>query len=79
MSMSKNKKIKIDLSKLDDILSTESEISAREKAAIVDRMLANSDELPHWVVVLLKVIAYAIGIVLAGYGTSAAAQTFLNF
>jgi len=29
-----------------------------------------------WWVILLKVIVYAIGLVLAGYGTSAVAQTF---
>lgn len=31
-----------------------------------------------WWVVLLKVIAYAIGLILAGYGSSLAAQCLLS-
>lgn len=31
--------------------------------------------IPEWLVVVLKVLAYLIGLLLAGYGTSAAAQT----
>ena len=36
--------------------------------------LENEKSTPWWVV-LLKVIAYAIGLILAGYGTTAAAMT----
>ena len=32
-----------------------------------------------WWVIALKTLAYVIGRLLAGYGTSAAAQTLLNF
>ena len=32
-----------------------------------------------WWVIALKTLAYLIGLLLAGYGTSAAAQTLLNF
>ena len=39
-------------------------------------MLREEKPTPWWVVVL-KVIAYAIGIILAGYGTSAVAQAFI--
>lgn len=35
------------------------------------------EESPKWWVVLLKVLAYAIGLILAGYGTTAVALTFL--
>lgn len=70
-------KIKVSVSQLKDILSSEPDISDREKRDIVERALQNSEELPHWVVILLKVIAYAIGIVLAGYGSVASAQDFL--
>ena len=31
--------------------------------------------IPEWLVVVLKVLAYLIGLLLAGYGTSAAAQS----
>lgn len=34
-----------------------------------------TDKSSPWWVILLKVIVYAIGLVLAGYGTTAAAQT----
>ena len=32
-----------------------------------------------WWVIAFKTLAYLIGLLLAGYGTSAAAQTLLNF
>lgn len=35
------------------------------------------EDTPKWWVVLLKVLAYAIGLILAGYGTTAVALTFL--
>lgn len=35
------------------------------------------DAQPKWWVVALKVIAYAIGLILAGYGTTAATLTIL--
>lgn len=73
------KRITIDRAKLSDILETESEITSKELNDILTRVDSTSTTLPHWLVVLLKVIAYAIGIILAGYGTSAAAQTiFFN-
>lgn len=34
----------------------------------------NEESTPWWVIVL-KVTAYALGLILAGYGTTAAAQT----
>lgn len=37
------------------------------------------DVLPEWLIILLKVLAYLIGLLLAGYGTAAAAQTYLLF
>lgn len=40
-------------------------------------MIRNDKPTPWWVVVL-KVVAYAIGLILAGYGTSAAATTLLH-
>lgn len=76
--MSKKQKIRIDVTKVVDILDTEPDISLKEKQAIVERLLASSDELPKWLVNVLKIIAYAIGIILAGYGTNAAAQILLN-
>lgn len=34
-------------------------------------------EAPPWWVIVLKTLAYLIGLLLAGYGTTAAAQTLL--
>lgn len=73
--MSKNQKIKISRAHLLDILETEPELSKKEVEEILSRVDSSSDELPHWLVVTLKVIAYAIGIILAGYGSAAAAST----
>lgn len=70
----KEKKFTISQSKLEDILSTESEISQRELTDIVSRVSQTSEPLPHWLIVTLKVIAYALGLVLAGVGTTASAQ-----
>ena len=44
---------------------------------ILEALTAASKNPSPWWVIALKVVAYLIGLVLAGYGTSAAAQTFL--
>lgn len=72
-----NKNMKIAISKVRALLDAESidETSAREAFAALESELKNST--PWWVIVL-KTLAYLIGLLLAGYGTSAAAQTFLS-
>lgn len=42
--------------------------------ALVFKIAKDNPSTPWWVVVL-KVLAYAIGLILAGYGTTAAAAT----
>lgn len=42
---------------------------------ILDELLASSKNATPWWVIVLKTLAYLIGLLLAGYGTSAAAQT----
>lgn len=42
---------------------------------ILDDLLASSKNATPWWVIVLKTLAYLIGLLLAGYGTSAAAQT----
>ena len=73
-----NKNMKIAISKVRALLDAESidETSARKAFAALESALKNST--PWWVIVL-KTLAYLIGLLLAGYGTSAAAQTFLSF
>lgn len=51
------------------LTSTRQDIANQLQAAIED-----DDKKPWWVIVL-KVLAYAIGLLLAGYGTTAAAST----
>lgn len=56
-------------------------VSPEERAAglaTLEQALANIDDAPKWWVVLLKILAYAIGLILAGYGTTAAAQTIIH-
>ena len=56
-------------------------ITPEERAAglaTLNQALANVDDAPKWWVVLLKILAYAIGLILAGYGTTAAAQTIIH-
>lgn len=51
--------------------------SPEEKRAVldeIDNILENEKGTPWWVIAL-KVLAYAIGLILAGFGTSAAAAT----
>ena len=43
-------------------------------AAAMDKLRLKG-VIPEWLVVVLKVLAYLIGLLLAGYGTSATAQT----
>lgn len=42
---------------------------------ILDELLEYSKKATPWWVIVLKTLAYLIGLLLAGYGTSAAAQT----
>lgn len=51
------------------VVSTE-----QERREIVDELNAalQDEDTPKWWVVVLKVLAYAIGLILAGYGTSLA-------
>lgn len=45
---------------------------------VIRKASEKGDDTPWWVIVL-KVLAYAIGLLLAGYGTTAAAQTIIGF
>lgn len=67
--MSKKQKI---LQSVKSQLLTQTSIPENKIESIVDSVSAENPDTPWWVVVL-KVIAYAIGIILAGYGTASAA------
>lgn len=57
-------------------LLTETYLTGTQIETIVAKVSEDNPNTPWWVVVL-KVIAYAIGIILAGYGTAAAATLYL--
>lgn len=71
----KEKKITITEKQLQDILGTQADITQRELDDIMSRASSLSEPMPHWLIVTLKIIAYALGLVLAGYGTTASATT----
>lgn len=67
--MSKKQKI---LQSVKSQLLTQTSIPENKIESIVDHISEENPDTPWWVIVL-KVIAYAIGIILAGYGTASAA------
>lgn len=68
--------IKIAVSEAQRVLR-EQHVTGAEAQSIIDGLTAASKEASPWWVIVLKTLAYLIGLVLAGYGTSAAAQTLL--
>lgn len=73
--MSKKQKI---LQSVKSHLLTDTTIPETKIESIVDKVSEENPTTPWWVIVL-KVIAYAIGIILAGYGTASAATVYLPF
>lgn len=57
-------------------LTTKTTLPQSQIETIVDQVAEENPGTPWWVIVL-KVIAYAIGIILAGYGTASAATVCL--
>lgn len=56
-------------------LTTKTTLPQSKIESIVDQVAEENPGTPWWVIVL-KVIAYAIGIILAGYGTASAATVY---
>ena len=54
------------------------EIDEKEVRNALEELEAATKEVTPWWVIVLKTLAYLIGLLLAGYGTSAAAQTMLG-
>lgn len=57
-------------------LTTKTTLPQSQIEKIVDQVAEENPGTPWWVIAL-KVIAYAIGIILAGYGTASAATMYL--
>jgi hypothetical protein len=71
------KEVKNLIQQADSLLANSSEAKTDDLKGMLSKItstLENEKSTPWWVV-LLKVIAYAIGLILAGYGTTAAAMT----
>lgn len=56
-------------------LTTKTTLPQSQIETIVDQVAEENPSTPWWVIVL-KVVAYAIGIILAGYGTASAATVY---
>lgn len=71
------KQIKISPEKARQTLNTQelSNLSEVDVEVIVAKLLSASPAASPWWVILLKVIAYAIGLIVAGYSTTATAMT----
>lgn len=72
-----NKQVKALLGRAKAVVDDKIITSPEEKRAVldeIDNILENEKGTPWWVIAL-KVLAYAIGLILAGFGTSAAAAT----
>lgn len=72
------KEVKLLIQQAQKALSNPDTLTKEEKTALLENLNTitekEGDKQPWWVVVL-KILAYAIGLLLAGYGTSAAAAT----
>lgn len=71
------KQIKVSPDKARQTLNTldMSNLSEVDIEVIISKLLAASPASSPWWVILLKVVAYAIGLIVAGYSTTAAAMT----
>lgn len=58
-------------------LTTKTSLPQSQIETIVEQVAEENPGTPWWVIAL-KVIAYAIGIILAGYGTAAAATVYIS-
>ena len=72
------KQIKVSPDKARQTLNTldMSNLSEVDIEVIISKLLAASPATSPWWVILLKVLAYAIGLIVAGYSTTATAMTF---
>ena len=54
-------------------------MTPEERAQAVKDIEQALEDSPKWWIVVLKVLAYAIGLILAGYGTTAATLSIMRF
>lgn len=71
------KDIKLAIGKAEKILH-DSNISEAEANNVLMQLKAASEDAEPWYVILLKVLAYLIGLLLAGMGTASAATMVIR-
>lgn len=71
------KSVKVTINQARDILS-KSDVSAEEATRILNQLELASQDVEPWYVILLKVLAYLIGLLLAGMGTANAATMIIH-
>lgn len=70
--MSKNKlKVTVDVAR--QIIESNADCTQKQLQNTLDALQECSESASPWWIVVLKVLAYAIGLLLAGYGTASAA------
>lgn len=68
-----NKTLKITIQQAQNALENSASLTQREVSDILDSLQQVSSQVSPWWVLVLKVLMYALGLILAGYGTTAAA------
>lgn len=73
----KQKEIKVSVERAKAIIDDNVPCTDRELKEVIDALMSASKSCPSWLVVVLKVLAYALGLILAGVGTAATASCVL--
>lgn len=68
----KNKNLYLTIEKAKDILANEKAFAPADVQRVVSELEQASTNLPPWLVIVLKVLAYALGLILAGAGSMTA-------
>lgn len=68
------KVIKVSVKRAKAIIDDNVPCTQRELQEVMDALMAASKSCPSWLVIALKVLAYALGLILAGVGTAATAS-----
>ena len=68
------KRINVSLERAKAIIDNNLSCTSKELEEVISELQHASIDLPSWLVVLFKVIIYALGLLLAGVGTATAAS-----
>lgn len=71
------KEIKVSVERAKAIIDDNVPCTQAELADVIDALQEATKSCPSWLVIVLKVLAYALGLILAGVGTAATASCVL--